>query len=239
MQVVPYLLFLLVCIANGTYGQWGAWQNARATFYGGPNASGTKGGACGYGDLFSYGYGIYTTALSTPLYNGGLSCGACYEVACHNDQQHCLPGSVIVTATNLCPPGGWCNPPLLHFDLSQPAFEKIGRDIAGVIPVQFRRVTCTRKGGIRFTITGNSHFNLVLITNVGGAGDVKAVSIKGSATGWIQMNRNWGQNWVCNSYLIGQSLSFMVTTSDGRSVTSFNVVPVGWQFGRTYEGRQF
>ncbi|KAL8166687.1 hypothetical protein V2J09_008186 [Rumex salicifolius] len=224
------------------------WQTARATYYASIDPRDTVGGACGYGDLEKAGYGKATVGLSTSMFERGQICGACFEIRCVDDLRNCIPGtSLTVTATNFCAPnygfsadaGGRCNPPNKHFVLPIEAFEKIALWKAGNMPIQYRRVKCRREGGIRYAIDGSEFFLSVLISNVAGVGDIIDVKIKGSQTGWLPMGRNWGQSWIISADLKNQPLSFEVTTSDEKSLKSYNVAPKTWDFGQTFEGKQF
>ncbi|RAL48786.1 hypothetical protein DM860_001106 [Cuscuta australis] len=127
-----------------------------------------------------------------------------------------------------------------HFDLSQPAFLQIADYKAGVVPVHYRKVACKRSGGAKFTITGNPFFNLIEVTNVGGGGDIEKVEVRAEGRDrWIMLKRNWGEKWETDEKLAGSALTFRVTTTDGRFITSHNVAPKGWQFGQTFEGQNF
>ncbi|XP_057756553.1 expansin-A22-like [Arachis stenosperma] len=240
--LVPLVIFMYSLAISGAID--GNWYDAHATFYGDMQGGETMNGACGYGNLFAQGYGLANTALSTALFNRGLTCGACFEIQCVNDPQWCIKGAgtIKVTATNFCPPTNekgrppWCNPPQKHFDLSMKMFTTIANYKAGIIPVRYRRTPCIKHGGVKFELKGNPHWLLVLVFNVANAGDVTNVRISGSTTrAWIPMTRNWGQNWQTGTPLNGQALSFMVTTSDGKTLTFNNVAPPSWRLGQTFE----
>ncbi|KAF8721254.1 hypothetical protein HU200_023179 [Digitaria exilis] len=83
-------------------------------------------------------------------------------------------------------------------------------------------------------MAGSEYFVLVLISNVGGSGSVKAVWVKGNGTDRMPMSRNWGANWQSLTALAGQSLTFGVTNTDGKTVVVPGVVPTWWKFGQSF-----
>jgi hypothetical protein len=72
--------------------------------------------------------------------------------------------------------------------------------------------------------------------NVGGAGDIAQMWVKGSKTGWISMSHNWGASYQAFAALGGQSLSFRITSFSTReTIIAWNVPPAYWNVGLTYQ----
>ncbi|KAI3837983.1 hypothetical protein MKW92_038630 [Papaver armeniacum] len=161
----------------------------------------------------------YAVTKHKALFNDGYGCGSCYEIKCVNDPQWCKPDN-LQSFNN----GGWCNPPNHHFDLSKTAFLEIAEYKAGIVPVQYRRVPCKKQGGIRFTISGNPYYNKVLIWNV-------------SKFRLDKHEERLGSYWITMQKCVGESLTFRVIASDGRSSTSWHVTHENWQFGQTFKAR--
>lgn len=247
LAIIIITTISLVTTTNANYNniysdEW--VSGAHATFYGQPgDKPDSMGGACGYGAMTKQWYGSATTALSDAMFNRGATCGQCFELRCVDERNwpYCKPGhpTVTVTATNQCPGGGlgWCDSPKHHFDMDLAAWETIGIYNGGIIPVEYKRVSCVREGGVRFTMDKqNEYFYLVLISNVGGAGSVTAMSYSTDNVKWKAMERNWGQNWQITEPLPDQRpLSFRVTTEDGEPRDFNNALPAGWASGRTYQ----
>jgi len=79
------------------------------------------------------------------------------------------------------------------------------------------------------------------VWNVGGAGDITQVQVKGDqkVKNWTNLKRNWGQKWESDAMLVGETLSFRVRASDGRYTTSLGIAPKNWKFGQTFVGKNF
>ncbi|RAL40413.1 hypothetical protein DM860_006483 [Cuscuta australis] len=161
MHLVISLIIVINSATAGDNGDFNEWHSAHATAYGGANDSHKMGTGCknenekpskqwhGRDNI---------AAVSGALFNNGSSCGQCYQIKCVSGRRPGLPGwcrpgspSVTVMATDLCRPnyaappsgGGWCNPPLEHFAVAQPAWLKMVNFEAGIVPVKFRRVQCS------------------------------------------------------------------------------------------------
>eukprot|EP00850_Spirogloea_muscicola_P014674 SM000107S14040 [mRNA] locus=s107:150403:151921:+ [translate_table: standard] len=210
--------------------------DADTTYYGGANAGGAQAGACGYGNLFTAGYGTAITAVSTPLWKGGAACGACYELSCKPGTSGCYNTKLVVTVTDQCPDGGeWCQPDKPHFDLSQPVFAQLAQISLGHFPVTARRVTCPRTGGVKVVAQGNSNWLLVKFMNVAGGGTVNAAWVKGSNSDWIPMSFNWGVGYQITGNIPQGPYSFQLRDSyTGQVFTTDACLPSGWNVGQTY-----
>eukprot|EP00249_Psilotum_nudum_P008221 c21129_g1_i2 orf=595-1077(+) len=126
---------------------------------------------------------------------------------------------------------------ILHFDMVQPAFEQIGKYCGGIVLVAFRRIPCTKFGGIQFTSQ-----SMAIPTSI--LSSLPMLVMQGMFTqyglkGPEEVGSRCQEIGDRTGNMNGLSMSFIVTTSDGKTVISNNVAPGHLQFGQTFTGKQF
>ena len=81
----------------------------------------------------------------------------------------------------------------------------------------------------------NPNYLAVLIEYECGDGDLQAVELQQRGGRWVPMQQSWGAVW---KYQAGSTLqapmSIRLTSSSGRKLVATNVIPSGWQAGKTY-----
>ncbi|XP_037483274.1 putative expansin-B14 [Triticum dicoccoides] len=230
-------LILLPCIVSG-------WSDGGATWYGPRHGAGSDGGACGYhGDVEQPPFSAMITAGGSSIFNGGKGCGACYQVRCTGNPA-CSGSPMTVVVTDQCP-GGPCLSEAAHFDLSGKAFGAMAKRgqadtlrNAGSIKVQYNRVPCNWHGlDIAFKVDAGSNPNYlaVLIEDEAGDGDLSAVELQQRGGSWVPMQESWGAVWKYNAGSTLQApISIRITSGSGKKLVARNVIPSGWQAGKTY-----
>ncbi|KAJ8509952.1 hypothetical protein OPV22_000386 [Ensete ventricosum] len=137
--ILGSMVAIILEIARGVNAVFHAmpWSMAHATFCDDESASATMGGACGYGNPFSTGYGTKTVELSSVLFKDGFACDSCCQIR-GTAASACYGGYPIitVTATNLYPPkraqpsddgGGATHTPLRHVQAGLPEDRRLAR----------------------------------------------------------------------------------------------------------------
>eukprot|EP00475_Leptophrys_vorax_P025886 TRINITY_DN36236_c0_g1_i1.p1 TRINITY_DN36236_c0_g1~~TRINITY_DN36236_c0_g1_i1.p1 ORF type:complete len:328 (+),score=9.70 TRINITY_DN36236_c0_g1_i1:116-1099(+) len=213
-----------------------------------PSEGGLAQGACGYGTTVNSAIGSATAAVSSALFDKGMTCGACVSIQCVKNK-NCKPdATATVTVTNLCKGnathGGMCQLPKKSIMLPPSVYDIITKTrTAGDITVRVARVPCDRSGGAQVKVTmGNDWFLGLLLSNLAGPGTVKKVEAqvfgaKGPSA-WTSLYRNYGAIWSLNGVNVRDAaVSLRVTSNyNGETILLNKVLPASWQVNQTYTG---
>uniref|UniRef100_A0A0D9XPW5 Expansin-like EG45 domain-containing protein n=1 Tax=Leersia perrieri TaxID=77586 RepID=A0A0D9XPW5_9ORYZ len=221
----------------------GGWHSgAAATWNGRPHGDGSEGGACGYQKAVGQRPFSSMVAGGGPsLFRNGKGCGACYQVKCTgNSACSGHPVTVVIADSG---PGG--NKPAF-FDMSGTAFGAMANPgmgdrlrNAGIVDVQYKRVTCKYGTNVVFKVDkgSNPYYLAVLIEYENGDGDLKDVHIMEQGNRLSAMQHSWGATWSINSKdgkPLRPPFSFALTSGSGHVLVAPRVIPSGWRPGSTY-----
>ncbi|KAJ9680682.1 hypothetical protein PVL29_019871 [Vitis rotundifolia] len=221
------------------------WSPAGATWYGPANGAGSDGGACGYEDAVEKApFSAKVSAGGPSLFKSGKGCGACYQVKCTGNAA-CSGSPVTVTITDEC---AGCVSESTHFDLSGTAFGAMAKSgqadqlrNAGVLQIQYRRVECEYPGtSVAFHVDSgsNSNYFASLIEYEDGDGDLARVDLQQALDSdmWVPMQQSWGAVWKLDygSELRAPFSIKLTAVESGNTLVAKNVIPAGWQPGKTY-----
>ncbi|XP_026400329.1 putative expansin-B2 [Papaver somniferum] len=218
--------------------------SAAATWYGGPNGTGSDGGACGYGsDVGKPPFSSMISAGGPSLFRSGKGCGTCYQVKC-TAHSSCSGKPVTVVITDECP---GCVSQSTHFDLSGTAVGAMAisgkaqqlRNV-GVLQIQYKRVACNYAGtNIVFKVDAGSNPNhfATLVEYQNGQSDIASIDLQdiSVSSNWRPMQRLWGAVWKLDSATaLKGPFSLRLKSANGETIVAKNVIPAGWRAGVTY-----
>ncbi|XP_052192168.1 expansin-B18-like [Diospyros lotus] len=223
-----------------------SWSPAGATRYGSATGAGTDSGACGYQNAVDQPpFSSMVSAGGPSLFKSGKGCGACYQVKCSTETNAACSGiPVIVVITDECP---GCVSESVHFDLSGTAFGAMAVSgqadrlrNAGVLPIQYIRAECNYPGAtVAFHVDAGSNPNyfVTLIEYEDGDGDLSGVNLKQAldSDSWQPMQQSWGAVWKLDAgSTLKSPFSIKLVGESGQTLVANNVIPAGWQPGKTY-----
>ncbi|KAI3925119.1 hypothetical protein MKW98_009769 [Papaver atlanticum] len=194
--------------------------SAGATWYGGPNADGSDGGACGYEkDVGRPPFASMISAGGPSLFKNGNGCGNCYEVKCTAAAHPSCSGKPV--------------------PMARPGQEQQLRN-AGHVPVQYHRVKCNypvAKIVFKVDFGSNPQYFSTLVEYENTDSDIFSIDLQdiSVSSNWHPMQRSMSAKWKLNSpTALKGPFSLRLKAANGKTIVAQNVIPAGWRPGVTY-----
>ncbi|MFI7374726.1 expansin EXLX1 family cellulose-binding protein [Actinoplanes sp. NPDC049668] len=151
-------------------------------------------------------------ALGRTEYSGAMACGAYLDVTGPK-------GKVRVKVFDSCPPCA-----AGHLDLSRTAFNRIGKEIDGIIPITYRAVPNAPAPGplsITFVEGTSQYYWAVTIDNH--SNPIRSVQAKGPGGGWKKAALQDYNVWIIDGQTGSGPFQVRMTDIYGKTITAKNI----------------